>query len=494
MLLTFINFIQIALVTTAIAAQSTVTNPVVVIQNQTFPLDPPSVDTHLPTTDSVASLIEIGTKSRYPIPNFVNASSNCTVIQVQMVARHGTRNPTSGNLATMTTFQTQMAAKNITSAQYAFLSNFSLPSTFANAGILSGQGQHDHVNLAKRVAARFPRLVADSRRISWQATNVSRAIASGQAFISGLFGDNCGAAEAAVISLFNAVVPRTLDADLRAFDSCTTYLNEAAAQKNLTQPDDVFNAVNYLAIAKRIARLVGVQSLTLAQVKTMFDLCSFDNTLQGLQSRFCGLFTAAELSTADFSNDLSFNFIKGYAVAIDGMLACSLLTTWNKNIDMMLANASTSPTAVFKFAHAETIVPIITTLGLFQNVIPLSPGMTPEQIVNRTFRSARFSPFAANVMIELLDCGDSDIDNGTEGKFVRVSSDEIPIVVPGCPAIICPLDTFRNVLSDKIGCDFDKAVCGNFIPTIGGAATFPNTAQTPLANIIAALNSPADNN
>ncbi|KAJ3240597.1 PHOsphatase [Chytriomyces hyalinus] len=457
---------------------STSTPAVALIQGRSFPLDVPIVDDHLPFSSTVPSLIEIGSKSRY-----VNASpqdAKCSVIQIQMVARHGTRNPTAGtfhndasnfsnapyalsigNLKTMTAFQSALTAKNVTNPKFSFLSNFTLPCSPAQAGLLSGQGRQDHVQLGQCVASRYAALISDPSRIDWQATNLSRALSSGQSFISGLLTGDAGFM--AVRSMFNAVVPRPLDSDLRPFDSCSTYLKDSAPQKNQTnQPDDNFIAAKYPAIARRIAKMIGVDSLHATQVKTMFDLCSFDNTLQGAQNRFCSVFTEADFQLADFSSDLSFNALKGYGLAINDKLGCSLLTTLDKNIAAMISNPDTAPKATFKFAHAETIAPLIVGLGLFRNDAPLSPNMTAGEIQSRTFRSARFSPFAANVMFELLDCGSSE-------KAVRVLVGEVAQLVPGCPNM------------------------QQYIPTVGGAARFPNTATIPIGNIIAALNADADN-
>ncbi|KAI8845852.1 histidine phosphatase superfamily [Chytriomyces cf. hyalinus JEL632] len=420
---------------TSKAPLPTSTPAVALIQGQSFPLDVPIVDDHLPFSSTVPSLIEIGSKSRYV--DAAPQDAKCSVIQIQMVARHGTRNPTAGNLKTMT--------------------------APAQAGLLSGQGRQDHVQLGQRVASRYATLISDPSRIDWQATNVSRALSSGQSFISGLLTGDAGFM--AVRSMFN-VVPRPLDSDLRPFDSCSTYLKDSAVQKNQTnQADDTFIATKYPAIAKRIAKMIGVDSLAATQVKTMFDLCSFGNTLQGVQNRFCSVFTEADFQLADFSSDLSFN----------------------TDIAAMISNPDTAPKATFKFAHAETIAPLIVGLRLFRNGAPLSPNMTVDGIQSRTFRSARFSPFSANVMFELLDCGSSE-------KAVRVLVGEVAQLLPGCPDVVCPLSAFRKVLSGKLNCDYDGAVCNNSIPTVGGAARFPNTATIPIGNIIAALNADADNN
>ncbi|KAI8610904.1 histidine phosphatase superfamily [Chytriomyces sp. MP71] len=364
----------------------------------------------------------------------------------------------------MTAFQASLAVKNIKNPKFAYLSNFTLPCSQAQAGLLSGQGRQDHMDLGQRIAARYPNLITNHSRISWQATNVSRVLASEHAFIAGML--KGADTQKALHVMLNAVVPRPLDADLRPFDSCTAYLNASAAQKNQTnQPDDTFNAAKYPAIASRIAQLIGVDALTVSQVKTLFDLCSFENTVQGVQAGFCSLFTAEDYRTADFSSDLRFNAVKGYALPVNNQLACSLLTTWDHNVQDMLENPRGAVTASFKFAHEETIAPIVTSLGLFQEQAG-APVLSPNMSV-----------------------GDAAALRGAgEEHAVQVLVGESPQTVPGCPGVICPLSSFRAALAGKLG------LCGNAVPTVGGAARFASTAVIPLGNVVAALNSAADNN
>ncbi|TPX68218.1 hypothetical protein SpCBS45565_g03276 [Spizellomyces sp. 'palustris'] len=437
----------------------------------------PIIDGTLPILAKPSQDFAFSTKSPYNIPdvgNVVNYGNepkprthkralegNCQAVQIQLVARHGTRNPTAGDLRKFAALQEKLKSYVPSDPKLAFLNNFQLPCNVSMAGLLTTQGAQDHIDLAQRIKSNYQAVIADPKTLQWASTNVSRSIASGESFIRGMLeGPNV---DAAITALRAAIVPKDRDADLRPFEACKTYVDAKASQGTQPQPDEQFQAARYPAIIQRLANDYKLNGLDAKDISKLFKLCSFENTLQGKTDGFCSLFKPDEFIVADFSEDLEFNFVKGYALPVNEELACSLVTTISENMDKIVSNAPDAPKGVFKFAHAETIAPIITTLGLFRADPPLSATFTDEQILARQYNGKIFSPFAGNVMFELSKCD--------KGYNVRVLSDERPVVVPGCPSENCPLDTFKEALKGKIGCDFDARVCKNPSPTIGGSAT-----------------------
>ncbi|KAJ1554753.1 hypothetical protein HK405_004152 [Cladochytrium tenue] len=455
-----------------------------------------SVDTHLAiVSENPARLMAASTKSRYVIPAASVAgvvSESCQVRQVLLLARHGTRNPTSGDIKNHIALQTKLAANPPTNPLYSFLSNLTVPSTGGtNAGLLTWQGVLDHHNLAARIFGSYPAdLFADPAATSWQATNVSRAIASGNSFIDGMYSNNTASNLAAKTALLNAVVPQTLDADLRPFDACAAYVNASTAATTSNTNSTLSAAAYFPPIATRLTALLGT-NLTSDDVATLFSLCSFDNTLQGagdLSTSVCSLFTDDELALYDFEQDLANDVNEGFGLPINSMLACSLVTTFVDFMDAMVSEVSgacsasssvSAPTAVFRFAHEETIMPLVTLLGLYGGqALTYNASATVSDLQSRALHYSAASPFAANFIFELQSCA-SD-------WYVRVLHNEQPIVVPGCAAETCPLDAFKAALAGKIGCDFDVAVCGNTAGTVGGAATYKTLADAPIEAVKAA--------
>jgi multiple inositol-polyphosphate phosphatase / 2,3-bisphosphoglycerate 3-phosphatase len=59
-------------------------------------------------------------------------------------------------------------------------------------------------------------------------------------------------------------------------------------------------------------------------------------------------------------------------------------------------------TGVFYFGHAETVVPVLAALGLFNDGFPLrAADFGNDFTTNRKFRVSHFSPFSANIALIL---------------------------------------------------------------------------------------------
>ncbi|KAJ3206985.1 PHOsphatase [Dinochytrium kinnereticum] len=438
------------------------------------------IDDHLPIlVSNPVKDIRLSTKSRYPIPADAPAKPVCEVVQVQMVARHGTRNPSNGDVTKQIALQKKLSKTVPTNPKFAFLSTFDPPATLETASLLSLQGAKDHQLLSKRIKAAYPNLVSDPTLISWQASNVSRAIASGNYFIDSLFDSNKVKEEAKAF-LAAAVVPQAIDADLRPYDACANYINASEAA-TAAAPEKVFARARFPPIAVRVSELVGIPGLTYDDVTTLFNLCSFDIGLQGKVDGFCSMFTDEEFALYDFQADLKNNADEGYDLTINEKLACSLFTTLSNNMDSIIDKSCAAPKAVFRFAHEETILPIITGLGLFRDSYPLTPTSTEAEIANRKFKFSKMSPMAGNIIFELLKCSET-------GYRVRVLVNEVPVLLPGCSEEACPIETFKGVvMKGKVGCDFDGEVCGNTYASVGSSATFKALAEMPIGLVLDAV-------
>ena len=66
-----------------------------------------------------------------------------------------------------------------------------------------------------------------------------------------------------------------------------------------------------------------------------------------------------------------------------------------------------------RFAHAETMLPVVALLGLYRDEGGLYANATYEQIVQRAFRASVISPFSANLYMVLYEC-----DGGASTRLV----------------------------------------------------------------------------
>ena len=118
--------------------------------------------------------------------------------------------------------------------------------------------------------------------------------------------------------------------------------------------------------------------------------------------------------------------------------------------------------AVFRFAHAETLLPLISVLGLFKDDNQLL-GTNFEENRDRKFRTSRIAPFSANVAFVLFDCGGhsgstGQGDGGFEERYmVQVLFNELPIRLPFCESDVCALSVLKqNLVKHTEQCDFDS--------------------------------------
>ena len=109
-----------------------------------------------------------------------------------------------------------------------------------------------------------------------------------------------------------------------------------------------------------------------------------------------------------------------------------------------------SEAVTVQVGHAETLIPLLTLLGLFKDVDPLTSTNFATQ-TGRVFRSGRIVPYASNLVLVLYDC--------PEGLRLETRLNEQPLMLPKMDTHL-PLfeDVKRNYAKLLQGCD-QKAVC-----------------------------------
>ena len=101
--------------------------------------------------------------------------------------------------------------------------------------------------------------------------------------------------------------------------------------------------------------------------------------------------------------------------------------------------------------HAETLLPLLTLLGLFRDNVTLTAGNYVAQ-AGRSFRTSHTLPYAANLVVALYDCG--------EGGELRVQAllNETPLTFAGMTAAPLYRDLRQHYLPLLRGCVFED-VC-----------------------------------
>ena len=118
--------------------------------------------------------------------------NSCTPDGIYAVYRHGTRNPSDGDLEDMHSIIDRLQNTEINPEFYLLRDFPKIP--IANASQLVEAGWEELRTLAERLITRFPELFPDTdfdlTQFSFQSTNKSRTVDSAQGFIEGLVGKN----------------------------------------------------------------------------------------------------------------------------------------------------------------------------------------------------------------------------------------------------------------------------------------------------------------
>ena len=112
-----------------------------------------------------------------------------------------------------------------------------------------------------------------------------------------------------------------------------------------------------------------------------------------------------------------------------------------------------------RFAHAETLVPFLSLLGLFKPSKPLRASNFDEE---RIFQASKIAPFSANALFLLYNCTKKKkkTSSCTDGYHVKLFVNEKEERIPNCTnqtTGLCSLTTFEEIFKDDLTFDFDMA-------------------------------------
>lgn len=374
-----------------------------------------------------------------------------------------------------------------------FLVGFVSQFNDADAGQLVSQGAGDMKGIAQRAIKSYGRDFLIKAPLIVEADTLSqRVVDSAKAFLSEL----------------NTPVPSTLNGSdtfnqLNFFDSCQAYLSSpgAGAKKkkgsNSTSTtaapleSDKFATKIFPGIISNVQKTTKLANLTQDDITSMYSFCGFSAAINRTTDiSFCQFFSLTDLKNLEYFNDLVQQSAHGYGQAINTQMTCSYMTSLFNNMASAQRatsinqlngsnNSSTStngasssapaPAAasfsqsILKFAHAETIMPVLTALQLFKD----SPLLTANAVVvNRKWKNSIVSPFGANLWFELHQCGNFDNNPQTSSNFeyrVRILHNEKQQVPPGCTQSkllnkSCSLSDFQKLMQPLLNCNFDQ-VC-----------------------------------
>lgn len=161
-----------------------------------------------------------------------------------------------------------------------------------------------------------------------------------------------------------------------------------------------------------------------------------------------GLFDKREsFEVLEYLGDLKHYYKTGYGFPINYRQAAPLLRDMVNIVTELKANPLSVPRATIYVGHAETIVPLIALLGLFEG-----PPLTAEGFLlskHRAFRTSKIAPFGANIAFLIYRKKSENVGSETPNMLLQIAVNEHLVNIPGQQHTV-GLDTALDYFNEKI--------------------------------------------
>ncbi|XP_023748595.1 uncharacterized protein LOC111896846 isoform X1 [Lactuca sativa] len=412
----------------------------------------------------------LSTVTRYHVvkekkKNFLASPSipnQCSPIHLNLVARHGTRDPTKKWIKDMDTLSIRLKSlvKNAKERGSSlenlppWLQNWSSPwKGKTRGGYLVPEGEDELYNLGIRIKERFPELFSDNYHpdiYHIRASQVPRASASAVAFGMGIFS---GQKEGKHRAFAVASESRANDIMLRFHDCCQNYReitkNQESVVQKLKQPvlDEIKGS-----LTTRYEL-----NFTLNDISSLWFLCKQEASLFNIIDQACGLFTNDEVNLLEWTDDTETFILRGYGNSLNYRMGVPLLEDVISSMEQaIIANKErhapgSYEKARLRFAHAETLVPFSCLIGLFLDESEFEKlqreetmELPPKPPQKRIWKDSEVAPFGGNNALVLHHCP----SNNETKYFVQVLHNEQPMPMAGCgKADFCPFEVFKEKIA-----------------------------------------------
>ena len=370
------------------------------------------------------ALAYLGSKTPYPAPQTKLEKPDdlkiCRVIHINHVGRHGSRHMNNThNINNLNTILTEAklhnGLKNPGHLLIKLLAEAKNLESHENLKQLTKLGKKEHRDIADRMHKEFEDLFntsSEQKTLVLQNTHVKRTKDSLEAFWGRLVEMDPKLLENAhIVSPEKGIC----DPKLRFFDACNSYISykkdgywkpiiqEAIWNKDAQQ--NINNILGKIFTANFIKNLDSQRQIDIT--RNIYNLCQLDANINQTNRRvnFCSFFTKeSEIENFNWEEDALSYFSKGPAGqpgSIAHQSACPLVADFLVSSERAIRDPHNAPIAHLRFGHAETIVPFLVLLGLY-NTDSMSDMLTRPK--GRNFRMSKLSPMGANIQWILYAC------------------------------------------------------------------------------------------
>ena len=422
----------------------------------------------------------LGTRSPYPEPPDSPSAplpDACVPEFLYLLGRHGSRYPTLKVIKKAQKLAKVLATLRPTNPDLQWLTDWECPYDTQDEGQLSAVGELEWYRIGQRLRRRFPAVFAAeyrSYRFPIHTTKKPRAAQTGTAFGYGVWEGQGPLGPHGYLPLYQ--YSRDLESDkvLYPHKYCRAY-KARTKLANCTREADLFGARRAGDIRSHVHAALGVadSGLGLEDIHLLFDLCGFQLAVRNATGGFCDLFASPELlDVMEYWNDLKVLGKKLYGDepgdALNFQIGAETLRDLMDSLEAAVAGESPVKAAL-KFAHAETVAPLLGLLGLFKDEAVLRHDSPAAVVAGRAFRASVALPFSANVVFVLHDCGGA--------RKVQVLHNEVEVPQPWCGgARLCPWEAFKAAHAATLQLNYSD-LCDLRVPTTRAGVALDGTAQ-----------------
>ncbi|DBA05001.1 TPA: hypothetical protein N0F65_007003 [Lagenidium giganteum] len=397
----------------------------------------------------------MSTKTIYPVPTETEQAEDsrsldeCTPIQLNFVVRHGTRFPTIKDIKRISATHTKIYTLQ-SPPETSWVARWMSPFDPARAGWLAEAGTNELIAIGQRLRQRYGQQLQghfEKSKFIFEHTWKPRTQQSAMAFAYGFFGS--------VQPVHYETDPIGQDHELRFFDNCPAFDVRIENNKSATVEHARYRTSAQMQRSlERFRAYVGgprKHELDQRDLEAAYAGCAFDYATQGLLTdEWCSLFDEEMLRTMDYFHDLKHFYKKSHGHALAYEIASPLLQDMFQSMKQRVARTS-DVEGHFRFAHAETILPLASLLNLsdFDRHVNSRDGhflaSTPLEVAERrVFKGAVLAPFAANIGFVLYEC----LREGQRmpGYGAKLLLNERVVRLPECNELhICPLERLEAI-------------------------------------------------
>ncbi|KAI9733074.1 MAG: hypothetical protein M1834_003620 [Cirrosporium novae-zelandiae] len=391
----------------------------------------------------------------FAVPSEISTQlpDGCRISFVQLLSRHGGRDPTSTKTILYNETIQQIISnvqRNRFSGRYAFLANYKYN---LGADRLTVFGENQMVHSGIKFFSRYQDIALNFTPFI-RAGGSNRVIESALKFSQGYH----AAKQSSPYSKDDAypypilVIPET-DGENNTLSHglCTAFedheINTVGAVAQQT-----FLSTFAPPITSRLNRALPNANLSLEQTIYLMDLCPFASIASpsGSISPFCSLFTGSEWEGYNYYQSLGKYYGYGggnplgptQGVGFVNELISRMTdrpvkdhTSVNKTLDSDPSTFPLGPNVRLyaDFSHDNDMIPIFSALNLFNNTSPLSNTSITDATDSDGFSAAWAVPFAGRAYFEKMRCDEgTGLETGSE--LVRILINDRVVPLNGCEA------------------------------------------------------------